>query len=88
MNGLEHVAVVKGDLSGGDPVLVRMHALNILDDVLHDTGDERRGELEQSLRMVAEEGRGAVVLIRFVEHPFLDPDCDAKGTCGWASACR
>jgi 3,4-dihydroxy 2-butanone 4-phosphate synthase/GTP cyclohydrolase II len=64
MNGLEHVAVVKGDLSGGDPVLVRMHALNILDDVLHDTGDERRGELEQSLRMVAEEGRGAVVLIR------------------------
>ncbi len=64
MNGLEHVAVVKGDLSGDAPVLVRMHALNVLDDVLHDTGTERQGELEMSLRMVAEEGRGAVVLIR------------------------
>jgi 3,4-dihydroxy 2-butanone 4-phosphate synthase/GTP cyclohydrolase II len=64
MNGLEHVAVVKGDLSGEAPVLVRMHALNVLDDVLHDTGDERQGELETSLRMVAKEGRGAVVLIR------------------------
>ncbi|MFT5438728.1 MAG: 3,4-dihydroxy 2-butanone 4-phosphate synthase/GTP cyclohydrolase II [Alphaproteobacteria bacterium] len=64
MNGLEHVAVVKGDLSGEAPVLVRMHALNVLDDVLHDTGEERQGELEMSLRMVAEEGRGAVVLIR------------------------
>jgi 3,4-dihydroxy 2-butanone 4-phosphate synthase/GTP cyclohydrolase II len=64
MNGLEHVAVVKGDLSGEAPVLVRMHALNVLDDVLHDTGVERQGELEMSLRMVAEEGRGAVVLIR------------------------
>jgi 3,4-dihydroxy 2-butanone 4-phosphate synthase/GTP cyclohydrolase II len=64
MNGLEHVAVVKGDLSGEAPVLVRMHALNVLDDVLHDTGEERQGELEMSLRMVAVEGRGAVVLIR------------------------
>ncbi len=64
MNGLEHVAVIKGDLSGDEPVLVRMHALNVLDDVLHDTGHERQGELEMSLRMIAEEGRGAVVLIR------------------------
>ncbi len=64
MNGLEHVAVVKGDVSSDDPVLVRMHALNILDDVLHDAGAERRGELEMSLRLIAEEGRGAVVLIR------------------------
>src|SRR5262249_54100815 len=29
----EHVALVKGDVTAGGPVLVRMHALNILDDV-------------------------------------------------------
>lgn len=64
VNGMEHVAVVKGDLSGPDPVLVRMHALNVFDDVLHGARDDRSGELEMSLRMIAEEGRGAVVLIR------------------------
>ena len=35
----EHVAVVKGDISGPEPVVVRMHALNILDDLLHDLFD-------------------------------------------------
>ncbi len=30
----EHIALVKGDPAAGGPVLVRMHALNVLDDVL------------------------------------------------------
>ncbi|MEE2954868.1 MAG: 3,4-dihydroxy-2-butanone-4-phosphate synthase [Pseudomonadota bacterium] len=64
INGSEHVAVIKGDLSTPDPVLVRMHALNILDDTLRDVQNSRAGELEMSLRMIAEEKRGAVVLIR------------------------
>ncbi|MBD20887.1 MAG: 3,4-dihydroxy-2-butanone-4-phosphate synthase [Rhodospirillaceae bacterium] len=64
VNGTEHVAVVKGEISGEDDVLVRMHAMNILDDTLRDIGSSRAGELEMSLRMIAEEGTGAVVLIR------------------------
>ena len=60
----EHVAVVKGDLSGPEPVIVRMHALNILDDLLHDTKTGRAGELESALEIIAEAGRGVVVLIR------------------------
>ena len=64
INGSEHVAVINGDLSTPDPVLVRMHALNILDDTLRDVQNPRAGELEMSLRMIAEEKRGAVVLIR------------------------
>jgi len=60
----EHVAVVKGDLSGPEPVIVRMHALNILDDLLHDTKSGRAGELESALEIIAEAGRGVVVLIR------------------------
>ena len=64
VNGTEHVAVVKGDVSTSEPVLVRMHALNVLDDTLRDIQYPRAGELEMSLRLIAEEGRGAVVLIR------------------------
>ena len=30
----EHIALIKGDISGPEPVMVRMHALNVLDDVL------------------------------------------------------
>ena len=60
----EHVALVKGELGGPHPVLVRMHALNVLDDVLGDRSSGRGGELQAAMRMVAEHGRGVVVLIR------------------------
>ena len=64
VSGAEHVALVKGDITTPEPVLVRMHALNILDDVLHDETAGRGGEIESALRIVGEEGRGVVVLIR------------------------
>jgi 3,4-dihydroxy 2-butanone 4-phosphate synthase/GTP cyclohydrolase II len=60
----EHVALVKGDLTAGGPVLVRMHALNVLDDVLHDRTSGHGGELESAMRLIGEAGRGVVVLIR------------------------
>ncbi|HYE00047.1 MAG TPA: 3,4-dihydroxy-2-butanone-4-phosphate synthase, partial [Alphaproteobacteria bacterium] len=60
----EHIALVKGDVSGGGPVLVRMHALNVLDDVLGDHHAGRAGELQNAMREIAREGRGVVVLIR------------------------
>ncbi len=64
INGTEHVAIVKGDVTGADPPLVRMHALNIMNDVLKDSAGGRSQELEMSLGMIAKEGRGAAVLIR------------------------
>ena len=64
INGTEHVAIVKGNVNGGEPPLVRMHALNIMNDVLRDTASGRSEELEMSLTMIAKEGRGAAVLIR------------------------
>ncbi len=60
----EHVALVKGDLHADGPVLVRMHALDVLHDVLGERSQERGGELENSMRLIAEDGRGVVVLIR------------------------
>ena len=42
----EHIALVKGDVTTPGPVLVRMHALNVLDDVLADRSSGRGGELQ------------------------------------------
>jgi len=60
----EHIALVKGDVTGDGPIPVRMHALNVMDDVLGDASTGKSGDLEQAMRMIDAEGRGAVVLIR------------------------
>ncbi len=60
----EHVALVKGDIASPEPVLVRMHALNVLDDVLGNDESNRGGLLQGSMEAVGREGRGVVVLIR------------------------
>ncbi|HEX9808993.1 MAG TPA: 3,4-dihydroxy-2-butanone-4-phosphate synthase [Alphaproteobacteria bacterium] len=69
----EHVALTKGDVSGNEPVYVRMHALNLLGDVLGDTTEtqfaagekrDRATELHSAMRIIAEKGRGVVVVIR------------------------
>ena len=60
----EHVALVKGDIEDGKPVLARVHALSLLDDLLGDKTDGKGEELHQAMRMVAAEGRGVVLLLR------------------------
>jgi 3,4-dihydroxy 2-butanone 4-phosphate synthase / GTP cyclohydrolase II len=60
----EHIALVKGDLGEDGPVLVRMHALNVLDDVLGDTRSGKTSQLHDAMRMIGALGRGVVVLIR------------------------
>jgi 3,4-dihydroxy 2-butanone 4-phosphate synthase / GTP cyclohydrolase II len=60
----EHVALVKGDIDPKKPTLVRMHSLNLLSDMLGDTGAPGTGVLQSAMRQVGEEGSGVVVLIR------------------------
>jgi 3,4-dihydroxy 2-butanone 4-phosphate synthase/GTP cyclohydrolase II len=60
----EHVVLVKGEIKRNEPVLVRMHAMNVLTDVLGDTHDGRDGELQKSMQMIAKNGSGIVVLLR------------------------
>lgn len=64
VTGVEHVALWKGDVADGGPVPVRVHALDILDDVLGDRSRSRGGELAEAMRLVGREGRGVVVLMR------------------------
>ncbi|MEZ5751171.1 MAG: 3,4-dihydroxy-2-butanone-4-phosphate synthase [Paracoccaceae bacterium] len=62
-HGAEHVVLSMGDLSADEPVLVRMHAMNPLEDVLG-IGEGHSGDLRGAMRLIAAEGRGVVVLLR------------------------
>jgi len=57
----EHLALVKGDLSGPEPVLARMHAIDLLDDMI---GGAHWDAVHNAMRLIGEAGRGVVVLIR------------------------
>jgi 3,4-dihydroxy 2-butanone 4-phosphate synthase/GTP cyclohydrolase II len=64
LTGVEHIALVKGDLEAAGPVLVRVHALNVLEDVLGENNDGRAGMLQAAMAEIHAAGRGVVVLIR------------------------
>ena len=66
----EHIALVKGDLTTPEPVLVRMHAVNIFSDMLNWAPYER-DVLGESMRIIAREGRGVVVLLRTTRPTFV-----------------
>ncbi|HJS84075.1 MAG TPA: 3,4-dihydroxy-2-butanone-4-phosphate synthase [Acetobacteraceae bacterium] len=57
----EHLALVKGDISGVEPVLVRMHAVDLLDDM---TGGPAWISIHNAMHLIGREGRGVMVLIR------------------------
>src|SRR5215469_7238517 len=66
----EHIALVKGDIATPEPVLVRMHAVNIFSDIL-DWEPYQRDVLGESMRIIAKEGRGVVVLLRTTKPTFV-----------------
>jgi 3,4-dihydroxy 2-butanone 4-phosphate synthase / GTP cyclohydrolase II len=67
--GESHMALVRGDIGSvenkdsSEPVLVRMHAHCLLGDVFGATGCDCHQTLEASLRMIAEEDRGALIYL-------------------------
>ena len=69
--GSEHIVLTKGDLSGPGPVLARVHQLNPLEDVLG-IGGAHVGDLQGAMRVIAAEGRGAVVLLRDTSMKMVD----------------
>ncbi len=63
-HGSEHIVMSMGDLTGA-PVLCRMHSVNPLDDLLGLTPG-RQGQIAGAMKLIAEEGRGVIVLLRDV----------------------
>jgi 3,4-dihydroxy 2-butanone 4-phosphate synthase/GTP cyclohydrolase II len=64
--GAEHVALIRGDITTPDPVLVRMHTLDPMLDVIGLGPKGRTGEFGDAMRLIAAEGRGVLVLLRDV----------------------
>jgi len=62
LKDVEHLVLTKGDITGG-PLMVRMHAASPCVDMLG-LVPGKAGELGNAMRMIAAEGRGAVVLLR------------------------
>ncbi|RZU43403.1 3,4-dihydroxy-2-butanone-4-phosphate synthase [Edaphobacter modestus] len=61
--GESHVALVYGDVSGDEPVLVRVHTHCLAGDVFGTTLCDCRTVVENSLRMIAQDGRGTLVYL-------------------------
>lgn len=80
LSGIEHLALVKGDLSGPDPVMVRMHQVNILADLFWDEDNPKTGEMHRAMSLVAEHGRGVVVSLREMQSPQVNERIKAQVT--------
>ena len=63
-HGDEHIVLIKGDISGESPCLVRMHALDPVLDIIGLGAKGRAGEFGDAMKLIAEEGRGVLVLLR------------------------
>lgn len=62
-NGLEHIAIVKGDLGGDAPVLVRVHSSCATGDIFASRRCDCGEQLHSALQRIEAEGRGAVVYL-------------------------
>lgn len=62
-NGLEHIAIIKGNVADGNPVLVRVHSSCATGDIFASKRCDCGAQLHESLRMIEKEGRGALVYL-------------------------
>jgi len=63
IDNFTHVALVMGDVSTDDPVLVRMHSQCLTGDVFHSKRCDCGAQLHKAMEMIAQEGRGIVVYL-------------------------
>lgn len=61
--GLEHIALVKGDVTDGQPVLVRVHSSCATGDIFASCRCECGEQLHEAMRTIEKEGRGAIVYL-------------------------
>ena len=60
----EHVALVKGDISGDEPVLVRVHSECLTGDVFASLRCDCGAQVDMALRSIAKEDRGVFLYMR------------------------
>jgi 3,4-dihydroxy 2-butanone 4-phosphate synthase/GTP cyclohydrolase II len=64
-----HLALIKGELSGGEPPLVRVHLQDTLGDVVGIQSPRLGWPLRSAMRRIADAGRGVIVILRHDETP-------------------
>lgn len=62
-NGLEHIALIKGDVSTGEPVLVRVHSSCATGDIFGSMRCDCGEQLHKAMELIEKEGRGAIVYL-------------------------
>ena len=62
-NGLEHIAIIKGDITTPEPVLMRVHSSCATGDIFGSQRCDCGEQLHQSLRMIEKEGRGLLLYL-------------------------
>ncbi|MCB1053898.1 MAG: 3,4-dihydroxy-2-butanone-4-phosphate synthase [Acidobacteria bacterium] len=60
----EHIALVKGDVASGEPVLVRVHAVDPMMDLVGVGYASGSGLIEKAMRAIDAEGAGVIVVLR------------------------
>ena len=64
VDNFQHIALVKGEISGEEPVLVRVHSECFTGDVLGSLRCDCGDQLHQAMRMVDEAGKGVILYMR------------------------
>lgn len=62
-NGLEHIALIKGDIRNGEPVLVRVHSSCATGDIFGSQRCDCGDQLHKAMEMVEKEGRGVILYL-------------------------
>ncbi len=62
-NGLEHIALIKGDISDGAPVLLRVHSSCATGDIFGSKRCDCGDQLHKAMEMIEKEGRGAIIYL-------------------------
>lgn len=62
-NGLEHIALIKGDVADGQPVLVRVHSSCATGDIFGSYRCECGEQLHKAMEAIDKEGRGAIIYL-------------------------
>lgn len=62
-NGLEHIALIKGDVESGEPVLVRVHSSCATGDIFGSQRCDCGEQLHKAMEMIEKEGRGVVLYL-------------------------
>ena len=63
-DGMDHLALIKGDVAGDPPPLVRVHSECLTGDVFGSARCDCGSQLHAAMRMVEKEGRGVVLYMR------------------------